>query len=241
MAKISSGVWGNKDFEVSQGFGVYNADTAYMYNYSANLGYRAGTHVGIDVAMPRDTPIYAAADGVVSQAGASDYFRPNPVWIEAADNPDTSAVDPEIHIYGHLWENTVNVGEAVKRGQLIGYSGEQTIKGTMTPDKTGPHLHFERRNAENSKALDPVPLLTGTTASDTAAADTGTGDGPASDTGGILGGLVDSAAAAGGRIGLGILGLVGVALAFMLMTGASPLDLVPAGRALKAVRGAVSR
>lgn len=236
MAKLSSGVWGNKSYEISQGFGVYNPSTAHMYAYAAGLGWPSGTHVGIDVAMPRGTPIYAAADGVVSQAGPSRYFRPNPIWIEAADNPSTAARDAEIHVYGHLWENTVDVGQAVQRGELIGYSGEQTTPGTMDPDGTGPHIHFERRNEDNTKALDPVPLLKGTTAAGKQA--DGQADGQADqadDTGAAAKSLTDRAAAAGGRIGLGIVGLVLLALALLLASGKSPLDLVPAARIAKAV------
>ena len=233
MADMTSGVWGNKPLPVTQPFGVYNPSTAYMYAYAANLGWPAGTHVGIDIGMPNGTPIYAAADGVVSQAGPSQYFRPNPVWVEAADNPETTAYDPEVHVYGHLWENVVNVGQAVARGDLLGYSGEQTIAGTRTPDGTGPHLHFERRNADNTRALDPAPLLTGTR--DYRAETAGKRDGDGSETDSGVSGLIDRAGSVGARIGLGLLGLVAVAVGIVFLSGRSPLDAIPAARVLKAV------
>lgn len=239
MANMTSGVWGNKSLPVTQPFGVYNESTAYMYAYAANLGWPAGTHVGIDIGMPRGTPIYAAADGVVSQAGPSQYFRPNPVWIEATDDPNTTAYDPEIHVYGHLWENVVNVGQAVARGDLLGYSGEQTVSGTRTPDGTGPHLHFERRTGDNTKALDPGPLLTGTRDYREGSYASRDGDDGASDGDGDGGrgisALIDQAGSVGARIGLGLLGLVAVAVGIVFLSGRSPLDAIPAVRAVRAV------
>lgn len=147
---MKSIVWGDADYPVTQEFGVpgFRAD---WYQYSSELGWPAGYHVGIDVAVPKGTPIFAAEPGRVIQAGFSEYFRPKPVWIEEDDG--------DIAIYGHLWENTVREGQRVRAGQMIGFSGEQTLPGTMTPDGSGPHLHFELRR--DGKAVDPVPELIG--------------------------------------------------------------------------------
>lgn len=159
---VSSGVWGNEEREITQGFGV-NLESIpdNWYAYAADWGFPYGTHIGVDVGMPRETPIYAAAAGIVTQAGWSDAFRPNPVTVETPDDPATPEDDREQHIYGHLWREAVSAGERVEKGQLIGYSGEQTVRGTMEPDGSGPHLHFERRDLSEQIALDPMPLLNG--------------------------------------------------------------------------------
>lgn len=161
---MRSGVWGNQDHNVTQEFGVNLPSVPdAWYRYAADWGFSVGTHIGIDVGMPRDTPIYAAADGVVIAEGANlQSFRPNPVTIETPDDPNTPDDEREHHIYGHLWSDVVSPGQRVRKGELIGYSGEQTVKGTWTPDGSGPHLHFERRDVSEGQALDPRPLLDGT-------------------------------------------------------------------------------
>lgn len=149
---MKSQVWGFHDYPVSQDFGIYNASLAGWYQYASDYGWPAGTHIGLDVGMPRGTPIYANEPGVVERAGFSDSFRPKPVWIRENDG-DTA-------IYGHMWTNTVKVGDRVKKGDVLGTSGEQTVAGTMTPDGSGPHIHFELRSP-SGKAIDPTPELQG--------------------------------------------------------------------------------
>lgn len=149
---IVSLVWGNDSYPVTQEFGTYDPSTAGMYGYAADVGWPAGTHVGLDVRTPKGTPIFAAESGDVIAAGMNDYFRPMPVMVKEEDG-DTA-------IYGHLWTNDVNIGDKVQAGQQLGTSGEQTEPGTFNPDGTGAHIHFELRNAAG-KAIDPTPELTG--------------------------------------------------------------------------------
>jgi murein DD-endopeptidase MepM/ murein hydrolase activator NlpD len=139
--KISSPVWGNKAYEVTQEWGVLGADPSL---YPAGHGLPAGYHGGLDIGVPKYTPIYALNPGEVIWAGFKDTFRPNPVFIRTKDNPDTP-FDEEgyTEIYGHLWADSVQQGASVKPGDKLGISGEQTLLNTMTPDGTGPHLHFE--------------------------------------------------------------------------------------------------
>jgi murein DD-endopeptidase MepM/ murein hydrolase activator NlpD len=169
MAVIRSPAWGDKPFEISQNFGTYDPATAWMYpaEYTEPLGFPAGTHVGLDISMPRNTNIYALNTGKVTAGGPeiSEFFRPKPVWIETDDDPNTRGNEKGyVEIYGHLWENFVDVGDRVKPGDLIGKSGQQTIKGTMTPDGTGPHLHFELRKpgeptSSGFRAINPQSWL----------------------------------------------------------------------------------
>ena len=151
---LTSNVWGGQPETVTQDFGAYNPATAGMYGYAAQEGWPAGTHVGIDIGVPEGTPIYAAEDGTVTEShkdgSIAPYFRPRPVEITTA----TGYLD----IYGHLGQDAVDVGQQVHAGQLLGWSDQQTYPGTMVPDGTGPHLHFERRDPSGT-ADNPVPTL----------------------------------------------------------------------------------
>ena len=84
-------------------------------------------HRGTDYAAPIGTPVYAAGDGRVVEAG---YTRPNGnyVFIQHGEGFKTH--------YLHLNEKRVNRGDAVKQGQVIGTVGS-------TGAATGPHLHYE--------------------------------------------------------------------------------------------------
>ena len=78
------------------------------------------------------TPVYAAADGTVTEA-AYHYAWGNFVQL------DHGAGAEGCHwttLYSQLESYTVEPGQAVKAGDLIGYVGS-------TGYSTGPHLHFE--------------------------------------------------------------------------------------------------
>jgi hypothetical protein len=114
----------------------------------------ANTHPGMDIGIVRGTPLFAAEGGTVEFAGWGDYYRPHHVDIRTPAG--------ELHIYGHMWsvDSSVVLHGHVRAGQYLGTSGEQTHAGTMTPDETGAHLHFERRNRDGC-ALSPEETLVG--------------------------------------------------------------------------------
>lgn len=106
-------------------------------------GYNpAGGHTGIDAAIAAGTPLLAADDGWIEYEG----------WFgtqDGSDNPwlltDGGGIQivlncgdnkPNVN-YAHLSATVVNKGQWVKKGQLIGYSGNT---GRWT---TGPHCHLE--------------------------------------------------------------------------------------------------
>ncbi|MTI94285.1 MAG: M23 family metallopeptidase [Firmicutes bacterium] len=102
--------------------------------FGASRGSR--THLGVDIAASRGTPIYAAADGRVSTRtyGSSYGYY---LVIDHGNGYST--------LYAHLnsFASNVSVGSRVVRGQLIGYVGS-------TGFSTGPHLHWEvRRNGNH--------------------------------------------------------------------------------------------
>ena len=95
-------------------------------------------HAGVDLAAPIGTPVYAASDGTVLAAGpASGYGR----WVKLAHQRGITTV------YGHISRAAVTVGQAVRSGQLIAYSGNEGRS-------TGPHLHFEVR--PDDQPVDPI-------------------------------------------------------------------------------------
>jgi len=86
-------------------------------------------HSGIDIDAPIGTPVRAAGDGDVAEAGTeSGYGRE--ILLDHGHGMET--------LYGHLSAIAVIPGQHVTRGQIIGYVGQ-------SGRATGPHLHYEVR------------------------------------------------------------------------------------------------
>lgn len=95
-----------------------------------NLGAGPEFHYGVDLANKTGTPIWAAADGVVSYAAPLSSYG-NVVIL-------THSINGQIYttVYAHLSAFNVSVGDVVNQGQQIAAMGS-------TGRSTGPHLHFE--------------------------------------------------------------------------------------------------
>ncbi len=95
--------------------------------------YKGKPHNGLDIGIPIGTPVYAAADGVVMAVDNNDRSRWSKYqygkYVLVRHTNDLAT------LYAHLSKQLVAPGQAVKRGELIGYSGS-------TGYATGPHLHF---------------------------------------------------------------------------------------------------
>ena len=89
------------------------------YTLSSPFGPRWGDfHGGLDMSAPLGTPIHAATDGVVKEAGpASGYGN----WIQIL------AEDGTITMYGHMASSGVLVtpGQKVTAGDVIGLVGSE--------------------------------------------------------------------------------------------------------------------
>ncbi|MFV0505117.1 MAG: M23 family metallopeptidase [Bacteroidales bacterium] len=110
----------------------------------SNYGMRNGRmHTGQDLAAPKGTYVFAAAEGVVTYAKRnrkSGYGK----MITIKHDSQYSTV------YAHLSRIRVKVGKRVKKGQYIGKVGN-------TGRSTGAHLHYEVR--KNGTPVDPRPYL----------------------------------------------------------------------------------
>ena len=102
---------------------------------------RPGWHNGIDMAAYWNAPITAAGPGVVSYSGTrSGYGRI--VEIDHGNGFKSR--------YGHLKSASVNKGDSVAIGDVIGAMGS-------SGRSTGPHLHYEVWF--NGKPYDPVEFI----------------------------------------------------------------------------------
>ena len=100
-------------------------------DYTWMRGFTLGGHEGVDLAAPTGTPVHAAGGGTVVFAGWNSYGYGNVVVI---------AHGPVFTIYGHLSAYRVSCGQSVSAGNIIGAVGN-------TGNSSGPHLHFEMRDA----------------------------------------------------------------------------------------------
>lgn len=88
-------------------------------------------HKGIDIGADTGTPVRATGEGTVITAG---YYEGCGNLVELSHNGGTLITQ-----HMHLSEITVNVGDEVKTGDLIGLVGS-------TGYSSGPHLHFGVKN-----------------------------------------------------------------------------------------------
>ena len=101
-------------------------------------------HRGVDLRAHYGSPILAPADGVVVYTGRKTAYG-NMIVVVHGGGVAT--------VYGHLWKFAVQPYQRVRKGQLLGYTGD-------TGFSTGPHLHFEvRQNGEPTNPLEWLPPI----------------------------------------------------------------------------------
>ncbi|MFC8529568.1 M23 family metallopeptidase [Nocardia sp. NPDC057227] len=111
--------------------------------YTSGYGARWGVqHLGLDIAGPIGTPIYAVADGTVLESGPASGFG---MWVRLLHDDGT------VTVYGHIDTATVSQGERVLAGDQIATMGNRGFS-------TGPHCHFEVW-LNGSNKIDPQPWL----------------------------------------------------------------------------------
>jgi murein DD-endopeptidase MepM/ murein hydrolase activator NlpD len=117
---------------VSAGFGM---------RHHPLLGF-SRMHDGVDLPAPPGTPVLAAGDGRVVQAGRNGGYGN---WVKIKHGGVLATG------YAHLLRiaRGIRPGAAVHQSQVIGFVGSTGLS-------TGPHLHFELRR--NDRPVDPLAV-----------------------------------------------------------------------------------
>lgn len=97
------------------------------------------SHQGVDYALAENSRVYATADGVVKDEGTQTQTKGLGILIAHGNGYET--------YYAHLNRINVRKGEKVRRGDIIGLSGNTGLS-------LAPHLHYEVRL--NGMRIDPV-------------------------------------------------------------------------------------
>lgn len=98
----------------------------------------ADFHKGLDLSAPTGTPIYAAADGVVTFAGRYPLSQ-SIAWWRFGNVVVLNHADRFVTIYAHCDRIDVKAGQQVKQGQTVAAVGS-------TGWSTNSHLHYEVRS-----------------------------------------------------------------------------------------------
>jgi len=109
--------------------------------FSMNIPGFGAQHPGVDFAAKTGTEVKATADGKVILVGWDDTYGK----LVAIDHGDGYAT-----YYGHNSKILVNLGDAIRRGQVIALSGN-------TGRSSAPHLHYEIR--KDDVPIDPGSFL----------------------------------------------------------------------------------
>lgn len=102
-------------------------------------------HEGIDISLPGGSPVLATGAGMVTMADTVDGYGYHVRILHPATG--------HLTLYAHLSKVPayIEVGQWINRGEVLGYSGDSGVT-------TGPHLHYEIRNAEG-RPLNPIDFL----------------------------------------------------------------------------------
>lgn len=111
----------------------------FYVNPLGGLGIRTqGLHGynAVDIGVPLGTPVIAAAAGEVILAKPLAWNGGYGSYVAIRHSNGTQT------LYAHLSQVSVEAGQTVEQGELVGYSGN-------SGKSSGPHLHFEVRGAQN--------------------------------------------------------------------------------------------
>jgi murein DD-endopeptidase MepM/ murein hydrolase activator NlpD len=119
--------------------GKINNEFGYRRNPFGGRGYEF--HAGMDIDGNQGDMVAAPGNGTIIKADWEGGYG-NLIEIDHGNGLTTR--------YGHLSRVGVQIGDTVKRGQIIGLIGS-------TGRSTGPHLHYEVRI--NNKPINPRRFL----------------------------------------------------------------------------------
>ena len=138
---------------------------------NAPRAYRHGTHRGVDFYVNWGTPIRAVADGIIIRAEHNYQEMSADFRLDVLDDAKILGRTPSdifehlllgqavyidhgfdlvpgyraVTIYAHMSHinSGITVGSTVRRGEVIGQSGNTGTKDSTQKKKTGAHLHWE--------------------------------------------------------------------------------------------------
>ncbi|WP_339725389.1 M23 family metallopeptidase [uncultured Paraglaciecola sp.] len=162
-------IWYDESFYWTPGnmLAVHHGNIAYQYPYAkgayfpivqgfgGGYSHRGASKYAVDFAMPIGTPIHAARAGVVidlvaqnSRGGANRRYAKYANYVVILHDDDTTGE------YYHLEKNgvAVTLGERVKVGQKIAYSGNTGFSSL-------PHLHFAIYQAKPFGKYQSLPFV----------------------------------------------------------------------------------
>jgi murein DD-endopeptidase MepM/ murein hydrolase activator NlpD len=127
---------------------------------SSGFGHRtppckkcSSDHLGVDFVPGNGEPVFAVADGIVTDMGALGGYG-NFVEIFHLVSNSEGIVEEWTTVYAHFQDNSfpedLIIGSAVKAETFIGKVGNTGVS-------TGPHLHFEL--IIDGEHVDPLPFL----------------------------------------------------------------------------------
>ncbi|MGI6127639.1 MAG: M23 family metallopeptidase [Planifilum sp.] len=118
-------------------------------------------HEGTDLMAKKGTPILSVSDGVVVRKGWNRLGG----WAVTIMDQNHRQI---FYYYAHMsrFAEGIEMGERVKKGEVIGYVGDSGYGPEGTTGKFPPHLHFgiyvrESLLSRESEAINPYPLLKG--------------------------------------------------------------------------------
>jgi murein DD-endopeptidase MepM/ murein hydrolase activator NlpD len=127
------------------------------YPYASTRNGTLEVHTGVEFVNSSGTPVIAAGNGEVVFAGVDDQTLVGPYYgffgnVVVIKHPDLFQGMDVFSLYGHLSEISVEAGDRLQAGDLVGKVG-------ATGYAEGSHLHFEVRIGENDDDHTVNPIL----------------------------------------------------------------------------------
>ena len=138
---------------------------------NAPRAYRHGTHRGVDFYVNWGTPVRAVADGIIIRAEHNYQEMSADFRLDVLDDAKILGRTPSdifehlllgqavyidhgfdlvpgyrtVTIYAHMSHinSSITIGSTVRRGEVIGQSGNTGTEDSTLKKKTGAHLHWE--------------------------------------------------------------------------------------------------
>ncbi|MCF7830655.1 S-layer homology domain-containing protein [Candidatus Gracilibacteria bacterium] len=113
-------------------------------NYDLDGSEHSGSHTGIDIKVPVGTPVLAIANGIVYKTANLRTGFGKHITVAHVDIPDPENEGKKTTLfssYAHLSDILVKEGQEVKKGEMIGKSGNSGMT-------TAYHLHFQIDRAD---------------------------------------------------------------------------------------------